>query len=231
MKEIFDKYVETSFEDQNQAKFKFKQFEVNYKAFFPEAKKDRVLDIGVGRGEMLTCMRDWGYDYQGVDISPSTIQLCKALNLNCEVTSKTEDWLSSKIEEFSLITCLDVLEHVPRDQTIAFLTAIRGSLKVDGKVIIQVPNLQSPFGYLHHFNDFTHVSGFVEHSLSQVLLTAGFKRFEMHGFEEIIGSGLKIKIRLMLRYFYHGVIRFLRKVNVNPNPRILDPVLFVVASK
>ncbi len=231
MKEIFDNYVETSFDGNQQATFKFEQFEKNYKKYFPSNLDSSVLDIGIGRGEMLTCMRDWGYAYQGVDISPSTVHFCKKLNLNCEVTENTTQWLNNNNEKFSLITCLDVLEHVPRDQTIGFLAALRASLKKDGVAIIQVPNLQSPYGYLHHFNDFTHVTGFVEHSLSQVLLAAGFKTYAIQGFEEVYPSTLKQRIRLMIRFFYRRTVRFFRMINNNPNPEVLDPVMFALVKK
>lgn len=231
MKEIFDNYVETSFDGYEQAKFKFKQFKENYGKYFPEAKTSLVLDIGIGRGEMLSCMRDWGFNYQGVDISPSTVKFCKSLSLSCELTEDTAGWLQSNKDKFSLITCLDVLEHVPRDHVIDFLRAMRLSLSDGGALIIQVPNLQSPYGYLHHFNDFTHVNGFVENSLGQVLLTAGFKVFEFHGFEEVFASSFKQRLRLMLRYVYRKAVRFMRVINANPNPEILDPVMFVVAKK
>lgn len=229
MKEIFNNYVETSFDGFKQAIFKFKQFDINYRRYFPKVQSGQVVDIGIGRGEMLSCMRDWGFNYQGVDISPSTVRFCQSLDLNCQVVADTATWLRSNQNKFSLITCLDVLEHVPRDQTIEFLKAMRSSLRKDGYVIIQVPNLQSPFGYLHHFNDFTHVSGFVEHSLEQVLLAAGFVDFEFHGFEEIYKTGVKQGVHKLVRYFYRRFIRFLRAVNCNPNPKILDPVFYVVA--
>jgi len=231
MKEIFDNYVESSFDGCHQATFKFKQFESNYRKYFPVDRSLDVLDIGIGRGEMLTCMRDWGFNYLGVDISPSTVKFCKSIQLKCEVTDDTIVWLTNNYEKFSLITCLDVLEHVPRDQTIDFLKAIRASLKTGGTAIIQVPNLQSPFGYLHHFNDFTHVSGFVEHSLSQVLLIAGFSEFDFHGFEEVFPTSFKQSVRLIIRFFYRKVVRLMRTINANPNPEVLDPVMYVVVKK
>lgn len=231
MEEIFENYVETSFDGYQQADFKFKQFEINYLPLFPPPKNGILLDIGIGRGEMLSCMKKWGYDYTGVDISPSTVRFCQSIGLECEQTNDTIDFLQRKPNFYSLITCLDVLEHIPRQDTISFLKAIRHSLAEGGKAIIQVPNLQSPFGYLHHFNDFTHVTGFVEHSLAQVLLSAGFKKFELHGFEEIYQSGAKAMIRKILRHFYRKAIRFLRKINCNPNPAILDPVFYAIVYK
>lgn len=229
MKEIFDNYIETSFDGREQVPFKLSQFNNNYRTWFPNDKSKSVLDIGIGRGEMLTCMRNWGYAYQGVDISPSTVRFCQALGLNCLVVEDTQSWLVENQGKFSLVTCLDVLEHVPRNQTIGFLKAIRASLTSDGQAIIQVPNLQSPFGYLHHFNDFTHVSGFVEHSLAQVLLAAGFKEMVFYGYEEIYKTGAKQSIQKAMRWVYHRAVRFLRALNSNPNPAILNPVFYVVA--
>jgi len=231
MKEIFDKYIETSFDGFAQAEFKFKQFEYNYKKYFSPVPSSKILDIGVGRGEMLSCMRDWGYAYHGIDISESTIKYCKSRKLNCEIVRDTAEWLTDNQVKYDLITCLDVVEHVPRDKVIDFLSAIHSNLSDGGKAIIQVPNLQSPYGYLHHFNDFTHVSGFVEHSLAQVLIASGFTRFTFSGFEELVFDGYKQNILKGLRSSYWLFVRFLRRINNNPNPKILNPVFFAVAEK
>ena len=229
MQEIFDKYIDNSFDSQYQADFKFHQFELNYKKYFYKNVPLKVLDIGVGRGEMLSSMKNWGHNYHGIDISPSTVEFCKKLDLSCELTDDTEVWLKKNQNQFEIITCLDVLEHIPKKRLIHFLEAIRNSLSNDGFAIFQVPNLQSPFGYLHHFNDITHISGFVEHSLNQVLLSAGFNKVLYYGFEELYEKTPKIILKKILRYFYRKIIRLLRTINANPNPQILDPVFYAVA--
>ena len=104
-------------------------------------------------------------------------------------------------------------------------------MKIGGIVIFQVPNLQSPFGYLHHFNDITHINGFVEHSLNQVLLSAGFKNTSCFGFEELYEKTPKVFTKKILRFFFRKIVRFLRTINSNPNPEILDPVFFTVANR
>ena len=229
MQEIFEKYIENSFDSHHQANFKFSQFELNYKKYFKKSVSLNTLDIGVGRGEMLSCMKKWGHKYHGIDISPSTVNFCKKLDLSCELVDDTEFWLNNHQKQFDIITCLDVLEHIPKEHLINFLKSIRNSLNKDGIAIFQVPNLQSPFGYLHHFNDITHVCGFVEHSLNQVLLSVGFNNLTFFGFEEFYEKTPKILLKIILRFFYRKLIRFLRTINANPNPRILDPVISVVA--
>ena len=229
MQEIFENYIDNSFDGHYQADFKLRQFDLNYKKYFNKSVTSRVIDIGVGRGEMLSCMKKWVDNYHGIDISPSTIDFCNKLDLSCELVDDTEIWLKNHQNQFDIITCLDVLEHIPKEGLIQFVEAIRNSLTEDGLAIFQVPNLQSPFGYLHHFNDITHISGFVEHSLNQVLLSAGFNKMLFYGFEELYEKTPKIIAKKILRFFYRKIIRFLRTINANPNPCILDPVFFVVA--
>lgn len=232
MKEIFDNYVETSFDGEEQALFKYKLFEHNYKSLFPDDKQAMILDIGVGRGEMLGCMRNWGYEnYNGIDISPSTVAHCGRLGLRCELVDDTAEYLRRHANTYRVITMLDVLEHIPREMAIGLLSAIREALSDDGIAIIQVPNMQAPFAYLHHFNDVTHVVGYVEHSLTQVLLAAGFRKFRFFGLDELCGTGFKITIKRMLRPIFQRLVRYARSINANPDPKILDPVFFAVAKR
>ena len=209
MQEIFEKYIENSFDSHDQANFKFSQFELNYKKYFKKSVSLNTLDIGVGRGEMLSCMKKWGHNYHGIDISPSTINFCKKLDLSCELTDDTELWLKKNQNQFEIITCLDVLEHIPKDLLIRFLEAIFNSLKKGGIVIFQVPNLQSPFGYL----------------------SAGFKNISCFGFEELYEKTPKVFLKKILRFIFRKIVRLLRTINANPNPDILDPVFYALAQR
>ena len=231
MKEFFENYMGNAFDGRKQAEFKIKQFEFNYKKYFPINKDSKVLDIGIGRGEMLTCMKNWNYgnNYLGIDISPSTVEFCKTLGLNCDRVEDTAEWLKQHENSFVVITMLDVLEHVPKAQVIDFLKAIRCALVKNGIFIVQVPNLQAPEGYLHRYNDFTHESGFVEHSLRQVLLTSGFRKLQFEGFEEVRLGGCEEKMKKFLRSIFWRYIKFTRAINHNLNPKILNPVFYAIA--
>ena len=232
MKEIFDTYIENAFGDFKQAKFKFKQFEKNYRDFFPSNKNATLLDIGVGRGEMLSSMKMWGYgNYVGIDISPSTIKFCQSLGLNCTLVQDTQLWLDDKKECIDMVTLIDVLEHIEKKDTISLLKHINSSLQEGGTLIVQTPNLQSPDGQLHRYNDFTHEVGFIGHSLTQVLTVAGFKDINIYGFEDSVDNTCKEITRRFLRSFYWKVVRFFRKLNGNMDPPILHPTFYAVAKK
>ncbi len=230
MRTIFDNYIENSFDSSRQADFKLAHFEFNYRQHFPEAGS-QVLDIGVGRGEMLSCMSNWQMDYEGVDISPSTVRFCQSLELNCQLIDDTPSWLKERAGRYAMITVLDVLEHIPADSLVDFAAAVHAGLRPGGRAIFQVPNLQAPFGWLHHFNDITHVHGFVEHSLKQVLHSAGFSNLQFHGFEEIVGGRFRDYCHKGARRAFWSLTRFLRAVNTSPNPKLLHPVFYCLAEK
>jgi 2-polyprenyl-3-methyl-5-hydroxy-6-metoxy-1,4-benzoquinol methylase len=232
MKDIFDSYIENAFDGRHQAAFKFKQYGINYRRFFPQDPSARLLDIGIGRGEMLSCMRDWGYtEYLGVDISASAVNFCRSLGLKCVLIDDARQWLSERDSAFDLITLLDVLEHFKKEDVIAFLKSLFGALKPEGKLIIQVPNMQAPDPQLHRYNDLTHHIGFTEHSLQQAFIASGISNFRFSGFEEITKDTLKAEIQKMLRSLYWRCCRLIRGVNTNLNPEILNPVLFAIAVK
>jgi 2-polyprenyl-3-methyl-5-hydroxy-6-metoxy-1,4-benzoquinol methylase len=234
MKEIFENYVEHSFCTKGQAAFKFKQFEYNYQKHFPKNKgmESRLLDIGIGQGEMLSCMKDWGYEnYHGIDISPSTVDFCKSLNLPCELVEDSTAYLTANPDSFEVITLLDVLEHIPKKEVITFVKALQSALKPGGVLLIKVPNSQAPDGDLHRYNDITHEIGFIEHSLAQVLLAAGFKKFRFAGFEEFVFGTREEYLRKMFRRLHWLNVRFWRRMDGNLNPRILHPVFSVIVWK
>lgn len=233
MKEIFENYVDHSLGEEKQAYFKYRQFEVNYKKYLPAPREGQnLLDIGIGRGEMLSSMINWGYkNVLGVDISPSTIVHCKSLDLPCELVEDSTGFLHSNAGKFDVITLLDVLEHIPKEELIDFVKALNGALRPGGVLIIQVPNLQAPDGYLHRYNDITHVTGFVEHSLAQVLLASGFIKFKIVGFEQFVFKTPVEIVRRVLRSVHWIFVRLLRGIDGNINPRVLNPVFSAIVYK
>lgn len=232
MKEIFDTYIDNIFGEGGQAIFKLRQFEINYRHLFPADSKAALLDIGIGRGEMLSCMKNWGYtNFRGVDISPSTVAFCSSLDLPCEQVEDTTSWLKENEKSFDLITILDVLEHVKKEDAIALLKALNGSLKPGGVLIVQVPNMQAPDSQLHRYNDLTHEVGFIENSLRQVLHVAGFSAITIKGFEDSVSPTVREKVRLVLRRWFWSIVRLSRRINGNLDPAILYPVFYAVAVK
>lgn len=232
MNDLFKNYIENNFSDRIQCPVKKAQFEYNYKKYFQYNTDLICLDIGPGRGEMLSCMKNWNIkNFSAIDISPSVVEFCHSLNLPCEWVESSENYLKSKPEYYDIITLLDVLEHIPPSNTLHFLSAIYQALRPGGKVIIQVPNMQAEDATLYYYSDFTHCAGFTEHSFHQIFTTLKFSHFKCFPYEAFCYGGSKEFAAKILRPVFHFATKFRRKCIGSHCPSIITPVFYAVAIK
>lgn len=227
--DIYENYINIGLGAGEQTVAKVRQFEKNYKRFFPTDKEDGILDIGPGKGEMLTCLKRLGYNnLQAVDISASVVHYIKELGFNGFIANDLPTFL--KGQKYSLITMCDVVEHIPKSQIVEIMTAVRKALTPDGVLIVQVPNMQSITANIFLYDDFTHETGYTERSMLQMLKLAGFSTVECHGFD-FLGKGLKSILQSMLQKCLWFMVRASRKINGTMPHRLLHPVFYAVVRK
>ena len=82
-------------------------------------KGKKILDVGCGGGILAEAMGQLGGEVTGIDASPNTIGIAKAhsksVNSGVIYIQKTiEEFIATNPDEkFDVITCLEMLEHVP----------------------------------------------------------------------------------------------------------------------
>ena len=82
-------------------------------------KGKKILDVGCGGGILAEAMGQLGGEVTGIDASPNTIGVAKAhsksVNSSVIYKQKTiEEFIATNPDEkFDVITCLEMLEHVP----------------------------------------------------------------------------------------------------------------------
>tara|TARA_B100000401_G_scaffold398469_1_gene309134 strand:- start:491 stop:1195 length:705 start_codon:yes stop_codon:yes gene_type:complete len=124
---------------------------VNFIKERTQLKGKRVLDIGCGGGILSEALSSAGADVIGIDASSQTIGVAKShANLvNSKVTyieSTVEEFLSNNKDElFDVITCLEMLEHVPSPNQI--IENCHSLLKDDGDIFLSTIN-RNPRSYL-----------------------------------------------------------------------------------
>ena len=90
----------------------------NYIKEKTELNNKTVLDVGCGGGLLSEAMYDFGADVTGIDAAGPGIEVAKIHakknNKNIKYFEKTAEELKvDKSEYFDIVTCLEVLEHVP----------------------------------------------------------------------------------------------------------------------
>jgi 2-polyprenyl-3-methyl-5-hydroxy-6-metoxy-1,4-benzoquinol methylase len=227
----YDNYIHTALGNGAQSKQKIALFRKNYQQYLSKDKSIRILDIGPGKGEMLTMLSESGYsNIEAIDISKSVVDYIQLLGYKVTLATDLCEFLKANQNSFALITMCDVLEHIPKNQTIMIIEAIKDALTEDGTVIIQVPNMQSIVANIFRYDDFTHEMGYTERSLIQALSIASFKQIQCYGFE-MLGNTLFAKIHYFIRSLLWFCIITVRKINGYMPHKILHPVFFAIVKK
>jgi SAM-dependent methyltransferase len=227
----YDNYIVTALGEGGQHKPKIRQFERNYARYFP-SKNTKVLDIGPGKGEMITCLSNFGFSaIEAVDISSSVVDFLKGIGYkNVYLTSNIVDFLKEQVNTYSLITMCDVVEHIPKDKILDVISAVYNSLKENGLLIVQVPNMQSITSNIFMYDDFTHEAGYTERSLTQMLTLCGFSTIQCKGFE-FLDTSFRSKIVRILRSALWFIVKITRNINGTMPHKILHPVFYAIAKK
>jgi len=193
----------------------------------PHKSTGRLLDIGSGQGELLSLCADLGLEAEGVDISLELVESCMARGLKVTLTSDVLGFLRCCSNDRTIVTMIDVLEHFTKAEAAELLNLIRSRvLQPGGKIIIQVPNMQSPFAALNFFHDMTHEWAYTESSITQLLRNAGFREVEVVPSDYPMRG--KFVIRHWLRRLYYAFLRCILVIDQPNRSCILTPNLIAV---
>ncbi len=104
----------------------------------------RLFEIGYGAGTLLKEVRDAGFSFAGIEVSPS-MQKKAAQLLGHEHEEKLHvgDFLSDgscSASQWSLVYWNDIWEHIPPDEIGDWLRRIHGMLRPGGQLVTITPN-------------------------------------------------------------------------------------------
>ncbi|MBP7711664.1 MAG: class I SAM-dependent methyltransferase [Gammaproteobacteria bacterium] len=209
------------------------------------ASDARVIDLGCGQGHLLAALQRVGFtNLSGVDISPQQLAVARVLLPPSVALQRAElhPFLASQPDHsYDLVFLNDVLEHLPRHDTLTVLRHLHRVLAAKGRLSIRVPNSSTLIGAFTQTIDFTHVTHFSEYSLIQVLEAAGFSPDGLHFDRQaprLFWSSQhpnRALLRLINRLRWHTnnwLHRVLyRLLDMHPQPTIFDTNLVISAIK
>jgi len=157
--------------------FKNLNWGIEYYAYMNKVKEivsgikyDKLLDIGCGDGRFISLVSPFNKEkaYWGYDLSEPAILLAKGLNYHHKNVKFISGDFAETSNMFDVITLIEVLEHIPDNQTEAFVDKIYEKLKPGGSLIVTLPSINiypvKPKHYRHYslemikmaFNKFKH---------------------------------------------------------------------------
>ena len=198
-------------------------------------KDAKILDYGCGFGQLINALKKAGYmDICGADIDKKALDLVSKSNSVYDVSNP--EWDESLVDKFDLIVMSHVLEHLPKEQMISHLGRLRKLLKVDGNLLVMVPNAQSNTGCYWAYEDFTHEYLFTAGSIYYVLKAAGFSAINF--IDPDCTEGLNVFKKMLkktLLFIYRCNINFWNLVTSSsyhrPSPQIFSYEIKVLAKK
>ena len=116
--------------------FRLAQFSDFVRAYSLRGKK--VVEIGCGRGEYLTLMKQCGAEVYGLEQSPESVTPCVENGLRVTQGFMDDSAVSLPDSPFDAFFILNFLEHIPDPSTL--LRGIGNNLAEGGIGLVEVPN-------------------------------------------------------------------------------------------
>lgn len=203
-----------------------------YIPFLPIDNNARIFDAGCGDGDFLLFLASLGYtNLSGCDLSEEQISCAKKKGLMSVELADAKNYLLKVTEEYDLISALDLLEHLPKQDIWDLCVAVFNSLAPGGKLIASVPNVESLMGTRIAFGDFSHETSFTPGSLAQLLRAIGFKDVQVYP-KEPIPHGFKSSVRWLLWKIIKHMIGFYLLVETgSAGSRVYTQAMFAAARK
>ncbi|MBJ7437638.1 MAG: class I SAM-dependent methyltransferase [Sphingopyxis sp.] len=193
-------------------------------------RREKVADLGCGPGTLVAWLKNQGFtQVSGVDFSHEQVANAHALGLEEVVQGDIFDFLSTN-KDFDLLFARDVIEHFDRQMVFDFLAAARGALRPGGRLILQVPNAQSPYFGRVRYGDFTHELAFTAGSMRQVLNAVGYSSASIHPWRPV-AFNLKSRVRSIAWRLLEPVLQLPIVVESATRDPIVTMNLIAVAEK
>lgn len=167
-------------------------------------KVGKILDIGSAKGSFLDEMKKIKFKTFGLEMSSQNVDICKTKGHEVYLGDLDSYYNSVSKEQFDVIACLDVIEHVPRPDD--FLKKIKTLLAVNGLLVLSTPNFSGLVSkILRNRDPFIippeHLNFFSKKGLEYLVTLNNFKTIRSTTFGFITEEGLD---RTITKYFPAG---------------------------
>jgi SAM-dependent methyltransferase len=138
-----------------------------------------VLDLGCGRGELLTLLGEAGIEARGVDADGDMSSFARGAGLAVEQADALTALEQMPDGSLGAVTALQLVEHLPPSALLALLRLAEAKLRPGGLLVLETINPVSPQALVNYFADLTHSQPLVPATLELLVREAGFAEVEV----------------------------------------------------
>jgi O-antigen chain-terminating methyltransferase len=133
-----------------------------------------VLDVGCGRGEFLTLLRERGIAASGVEVNPIAVEACREKGLTVARGDGLAALAGNPEKSLGAVVAFQVVEHWSPETIFAFLREARRALAPGGVLLLETINTDSFSSLRAFFLDPSHVRPVPPEALQFLAEAAGF---------------------------------------------------------
>jgi O-antigen chain-terminating methyltransferase len=112
---------------------------------------ENVLDLGCGRGEFLSLMKEAGIPARGVDMSEECVAMCRHQGLDAEKADIFEYLNTLPDQSLDGVFCAQVVEHLSPERVPEIVRLAQAKLRRHGVLAIETPNPECLAIFSTHF--------------------------------------------------------------------------------
>jgi len=142
-------------------------------------KREKLLDVGCGRGDFLKEFKGLGLEVFGLDHQESHSEILK--NIEVRYSNIENSPFPFNSEMFDIVFSKSVIEHLRNPEN--FIKEIYRVLKPGGKIIIMTPDWQSQRCIF--YDDYTHVHPYTNMGIENLLRIYNFKEVKSEIFYQL----------------------------------------------
>lgn len=207
-------------------------YDWNLRDWLPKNKTLKIGELACGNGKLLHFFKEREYiNLSAVDISTSQVEIARQVIPDITLSNALE-WLEDRESSFDLLISLDLVEHFNKNEALKFFELCYAGLKSGGRLILQTPNADSPFGLQHRYNDMTHEIAYNSNLITRLLIRAGFSHVECREQGPVPWKySLSSTVRYIIWRFIRGVLQLWNITETGVKLPVLTRIFFICAVK
>ena len=139
-----------------------------------------VLDVGCGRGEFLTLLRENGIEARGIDINGAMVEVCRQQGLDA-LEADAVGYLEQQPDgSLGGLFAAQVVEHLEPRYLNALMDLAFAKLRPGAPIVLETINPACWFAFFESYiRDITHVRPLHPDTLTFLLIASGFQQVDI----------------------------------------------------